>query len=122
MTFALYAAGVGLVAAVLGLGRIVWWTQPWIGQALALAIPLLAAAIFIEHHRANPLLNTRWLASADILRFAVVVVMARIVLSEQTTSAVGLLNLLARMLISSAVCSRSSWQRRWPAWSPAPSH
>lgn len=96
VTFALYAAGVGLVAAVLGLGRIVWWTQPWIGQALALAIPLLAAAIFIEHHRANPLLNTRWLASADILRFAVVVVMARIVLSEQTTSAVGLLTLLGQ--------------------------
>jgi len=96
VTFVLYASGVALLAAVLGEGRIVWWTQPWIGRALAAAIPLLTAAIVIEHYRANPLLNTRWLASADIVRFAVVVIMARIVLSEQTTAAVGLLTVLGQ--------------------------
>ena len=74
-----------LFAAVLGLGRIVWWTEAaWIGWALLAAIPMLAAALVIEHGRANPLLNTRWLGSADILRFAIVTIMARIVLSEQT--------------------------------------
>ena len=97
VTFALFAGSMGLFAAVLGLGRYVWWTQStWIGWALLLAIPMLAAALIIEHHRANPLLNTRWLGSADIIRFAVVTLMARIVLPEQTYGAVGLLTVLGQ--------------------------
>ncbi|MEG8039971.1 MFS transporter [Sphingomonas sp. LR60] len=97
VTFALFAGSMGLFAAVLGLGRYVWWTQSaWIGWALLGAIPMLAAALIIEHHRANPLLNTRWLGSADIIRFAVVTLMARIVLSEQTYGAVGLLTVLGQ--------------------------
>ena len=97
VTFALFAGSMGLFAAVLGLGRIVWWTQAaWIGWALIIAIPMLALALLIESGRANPLLSTRWLASADIIRFTVVTVMARIVLSEQTVGAVGLLNALGQ--------------------------
>ncbi len=97
VTFALFATSMALFAAVLGLGRIVWWTQaPWIGWALIAAIPMLSVALLIEHGRANPLLNTRWLASADIVRFAVVTVMARIVLSEQSVGAVGLLTVLGQ--------------------------
>jgi len=97
LTFALFAGSMALFAAVLGLGRVVWWTQaPWIGWALLAAIPMLAAALIVESGRANPLLNTRWLASTDIVRFAVVTVMARIVLSEQTAGAVGLLNALGQ--------------------------
>ncbi len=97
VSFALLGTAVALVAAVLGLGRIVWWTEArWIGWALIAAIPLFAAAVMIEHNRENPLLNTRWLGSADILRFAVVTVMARIVLSEQSYAAVGLLTVLGQ--------------------------
>ncbi|MGP7794730.1 MFS transporter [Sphingomonas sp. CLY1604] len=97
VTFILFAGSMALFAAVLGLGRIVWWTNaPWIGWALVAAIPMLAAALLIEHHRANPLLNTRWLGSADIVRFAVVTIMARILLSEQTYASVGLLTVLGQ--------------------------
>lgn len=97
VTFVLFAGSMALFAAVLGLGRTVWWTEAaWIGWALLAAIPMLGAALFVEHGRANPLLNTRWLASADIVRFAVVTVMARIVLSEQTSGAVGLLTVLGQ--------------------------
>lgn len=97
VTFTLFGGALALVAAVLGLGRIVWWTEaPWIGWSLAAAIPMLAAALAIEHGRRNPLLNTRWLGSADIVRFAIVTVMARIVLSEQTFGAVGLLTVLGQ--------------------------
>ncbi|MBW6522036.1 MFS transporter [Sphingomonas sp. RHCKR47] len=97
VTFVLFAGSMALFAAVLGLGRIDWWTQAnWIGWALIAAIPMLAAALVIEHGRANPLLNTRWLASADILRFTIVTIMARIVLSEQNTGAVGLLTVLGQ--------------------------
>jgi len=97
VTFALFAGSMALFAAVLGLGRVVWWTEAaWIGWALIAAIPMLGAALLIESGRANPLLNTRWLASADIIRFAVVTAMARIVLSEQTAGAVGLLTALGQ--------------------------
>ncbi|WP_245647718.1 MFS transporter [Novosphingobium lentum] len=97
VTFGLFAGSVALVAAVLGQGRIVWWTQaPWIGWSLVAAIPMFIGALAIEHHRARPLINTRWLGSADIVRFAVVTIMARIVLSEQTYAAVGLLTTLGQ--------------------------
>jgi len=95
VTFVLFGGAAALLASVLGLGRIVWWTNaPWIAWALIGAIVMFAAAVLIEHHRANPLLNTRWLASADIVRFAIVTIMARIALSEQSFGAVGLLNTL----------------------------
>jgi MFS family permease len=97
VTFVLFGGALALIAAVLGQGRYVWWTNAaWIGWALIIAMPMLAAALIIEHHRANPLLNTRWLGSADIVRFAVVTIMARIVLSEQTYAAVGLLTVLGQ--------------------------
>ncbi len=97
LTFILFAGAMALFAAVLGEGRIVWWTNAaWIGWALIAAIPMLGAALVIEHHRVNPLLNTRWLGSADIVRFTIVTIMARIVLSEQTYAAVGLLTLLGQ--------------------------
>ncbi len=97
VTFPLFAGSMALFAAVLGLGRIVWWTEAaWTGWALLAAIPMLLAALAIEQGRANPLINTRWLGSADIVRFTVVTVMARIVLSEQTYGAVGLLTVLGQ--------------------------
>jgi MFS family permease len=97
VTFTLFAGALALIAAVLGQGRILWWTEAaWIGWALVIAIPMLMAALVIEHGRANPLLNTRWLGSADIVRFTIVTIMARVVLSEQTYAAVGLLNVLGQ--------------------------
>lgn len=92
VTFPIFAAGIGLLCAVLGMGRSLWWFEaPWIGPALIGAIVLLPIAWLIEHHRARPLLNTRWLASRDIVRFALVSILVRIVLSEQTIGASGLL-------------------------------
>jgi len=97
VTFTLFAVAIALLSAVLGQWRLVWWFEaPWIGWALVVAIPLFAAALVIEHGRANPLLNTRWLGSADIVRFTVVTLMARLVLSEQTYAAVGLLTVLGQ--------------------------
>jgi len=97
VTFVLFAVAIALLSAVLGQGRLVWWFEAaWIGWALVIAIPLFAAALVIEHGRANPLLNTRWLGSADIVRFAIVTLMARLVLSEQTYAAVGLLTVLGQ--------------------------
>jgi MFS family permease len=95
VTFPILATGLGLVCAVLGLGRSLWWFDaPWIAPAIIVALVLIGIAFTIEHYRANPLLNTRWLASRDILRFALVAVLTRAVLSEQNVGAFGLLSVL----------------------------
>jgi len=92
VTFALYATGVALLCAVLGQGRILWWTAtPWLGWATSASFVLLGAAMVVEHNRANPLLNTRWMGSRDMVRFAIVAISVRVLLSEQTYGAFGLL-------------------------------
>lgn len=95
LTFALFAPGIALLCAVLSLGRIDWWLEaPWIGWALSGAIVLLVAALAVEHFRANPLINTRWLASGTMVRLAVSMVLIRVALSEQATGAVGFMQAL----------------------------
>lgn len=91
LTFALFAPGIALLSAVLALGRTVWWSTPWLGYAIAGAIVLVAAALLIEHNRANPLLNIRWLTSAEIVQFAALAAAMRVLLSEQSFGASGLL-------------------------------
>jgi MFS family permease len=94
LTFALFAPGMALLTAALSFGRVLWWTdQMWIGVALAASIALLAAAFVHERRRAEPLLNLRWLTSGAIARMAVALVLLRVVLSEQSVGAVGLLRL-----------------------------
>lgn len=94
LTIVLLAPGLALLTAVLVQGRIVWWTTPWIGYAVAAAILLTGAAMMIEHNRANPLLNTRWIGSRDVLRFAAVAAVMRVLLTEQNYGSVGLLTAL----------------------------
>lgn len=95
LTLALFAPGMALLCAVLSLGRIDWWFDAeWIGWALCGAIVLLTAAMAVEHFRANPLINTRWLASGTMVRLAVSVMLIRFALSEQSTGAVGFLQAL----------------------------
>ncbi|PYG51373.1 MFS transporter [Pantoea sp. AG1095] len=95
LTFMLMAPGMALLCAVLSLGRIEWWfSTPWLGVALALALVLIVAAIVVEHNRKNPLLNTRWLSNGTIVRLGIVMIMMRILLAEQNTGAVGFLQQL----------------------------
>lgn len=93
LTFVLLASGLSLVIAVLSEGRIEWWTErAWMGWALAAGVALIAAAILVEHHRANPLINTRWLGTRQMVRLMLVAASIRILLSEQAFGSVGLLN------------------------------
>jgi MFS family permease len=91
VTFALFAPGMMLLLAVLTQGRIVWWTTPWIGYAFAASIVLIGGAMLIEHNRANPMLNTRWMRTRGVLRFALVAATVRLLLGEQSSGTVGLL-------------------------------
>ncbi|QQZ44293.1 MFS transporter [Pseudomonas sp. SK3(2021)] len=95
LTFAILASGVALLCAVLSLGRIDWWLEaPWIGYASAGSIVLILAGLAIEHNRSNPMLMTRWLGSGAAIRLALAVILIRMVLSEQSTGAVGFLQAL----------------------------
>ncbi len=95
LTLALFAPGMALLCAALSLGRVDWWFDAdWIGWALAGAIVLLTAAVAVEHFRANPLINTRWLASGTMVRLGVSVLLIRFALSEQSTGAVGFMQAL----------------------------
>lgn len=95
VTFMLLAPGMALICGVLSLGRIEWWfTTPWLGICLAVALVLIVAAIVIEHNRTNPLINTRWLSSGMMVRLGIVMIMMRIVLAEQNTGVVGFLQQL----------------------------
>ena len=91
LTFFLLAPGMALLSAVFSQARTVWWTTSWIGWALAGAVVLVSAALLIEHNRANPLLNIRWLGSVEILQFALLAASMRIFLAEQNFGSMGLL-------------------------------
>jgi MFS family permease len=94
LTFALFAPGVALLCAVLAMGRVYWWFEaPWLGWCLVGAIVLGTAALTIEHNRRNPLLNIRWLTTANMVRLALAVLLIRIVQSE-ATGTVGFLQAL----------------------------
>jgi hypothetical protein len=94
VTIALLVPAFVLIGGVLGVGRYVWWTDtPWLGWALVAAIPLVCAAILFEHYRARPLIQTRWIGTVEMLRFAIVAFIVRVALSEQTYGSVGLLTL-----------------------------
>ncbi len=95
VTFLLVAPAVALVGAVLAQGRIQWWPdQPWMAWALVAAFLLFLLAGFVEHHREQPLIQTRWLGSADVARFMLGALGIRLLLSEQTFAATGLMRTL----------------------------
>ena len=95
LTFAILSSGVALLCAVLSLGRIDWWLEaPWIGVASTCSLVLIMTGLAIEHNRANPMLMTRWLGSGAMIRLALAVILIRMVLSEQSTGAVGFMQML----------------------------
>jgi hypothetical protein len=91
VSFALLAGGIALLTAFMAQGRIVNWSADWLGYALAGAIVMVGTSLWIEHERANPMLMIRWMTSSDILKFAITGALVRVLLSEQTVGATGLL-------------------------------
>ncbi|MER8376737.1 hypothetical protein [Mesorhizobium sp. M1409] len=92
LTFGLYAAGIGLFGAAMGVGSYLWWTNvSWIGWCLAAALPCLALVAAIEYHRARPLIDVRWLSAGTFVRWAMIAVICRLAQSEQ---AVGVISML----------------------------
>jgi hypothetical protein len=92
VTIAVFVPATLLFCGVMALGRTYWWTNaPFLGWMLAASIALIGIALLIEFNRRNPLLHLNWLGGADMLRFAIVSILVRLALAEQTYGSVGLL-------------------------------
>ncbi len=95
ISFLLIFIGFGSLTVVAITGAQYWWTeQAWLGWTLVAGIATLALAAIIELNRKTPLLDIRWLASPGIMHFAASLLFFRLILSEQTAGAAGLLGTL----------------------------
>jgi MFS family permease len=90
VSYLFLAVGFGLAAVGLTVGRFYWWLEvSWLGVMFACAIAALAIAAVIELNRESPFLDFRWLTSREVLHLAGVLLLFRIVLTEQTSGAFG---------------------------------
>lgn len=95
LSYLLVAVGFGCIAIVLTMGRLYWWFEaPWLGVLLAVAIVTLTSVALIELNRELPLIDVRWLASREILHFTAVLLVFRLVASEQSAIAANFYQLL----------------------------
>lgn len=95
LSFAFLAPAIALVGAVFAQMRYEWWEDnPWMAYAVIAALIMVTVAGLIEHHRAHPLVMTRWLGTGDAFRFGMGAVGMRFLLSEQSYTAPGLLRML----------------------------
>ncbi|MEL0254287.1 MAG: MFS transporter, partial [Novosphingobium sp.] len=95
LSILLLVPGMSLLIAVLTQGRIEWWTsRPWMGWALIGGLVMVTTAFVIEHFRRNPLINTRWLGTREMVRLIGIAAAVRILLSEQAFGSVGLLTVV----------------------------
>lgn len=94
LSFTLFASGIALLCAFLVQGRIVWWTTAWLGWLLVSGIGLSGLALCLEVRRQRPMLDWHWMTVPQMLIFAVMGAMARLLTSEQTVGAAGLMTIL----------------------------
>ncbi|WP_438749278.1 MFS transporter [Pararhizobium sp. O133] len=99
LSYLLLATGFGCLAVFLTLGRLYWWFEaPWLGLLLACSITALTVMVVIELPRKMPLIDMRWLFTRENMHMAGILLLFRVVSSEQTTTAanfymqLGLLN------------------------------
>jgi MFS family permease len=91
VSYLFLACGFGTLAIVLSMGRYYWWLEaPWLGWLLVTSIVCLVVVAVIELNRKYPLLDVRWLLSPEILHFAGVLMLFRMLMSEQSSGISGL--------------------------------
>lgn len=88
VSYLFIAVGFGAGAVILITGRTYWWTEArWIGELLVVMFSALTIAAVLELNRERPLIDLRWLVSREVLHFAAVLVLFRLMLAEQTAVA-----------------------------------
>lgn len=88
VSYLFVAIGFGSLAIVLTTGRLYWWLEAqWVGELSVLSLVCLTIAALIELNRKQPFIDIRWLVSPEILHFTTVLLLFRLLLTEQTASA-----------------------------------
>jgi MFS family permease len=88
LSYLLLAIGFGCLAVFLTLGRLYWWFEaPWLGVLLAGSIAALTVMAALELPRKMPLIDLRWVFSKENMHMAGILLLFRVVSSEQTTTA-----------------------------------
>jgi len=91
----LLAVMFGCFSLVLSLGKTYWWFEsPWLGMLTAVGLVALIGLLVVEFHRENPIIDLRWLGTGEMVRFAMLLLAFRILLSEQSTGMVNFFTVL----------------------------
>ena len=91
VSFGLLAISMGCMAVVFTMGRLYWWLEvDWLGWMLVVSIVSGCLVAVIELNRKNNLIDIRWITSREIVHFAGVLLVFRILLTEQSTGAINL--------------------------------
>jgi MFS family permease len=89
VSYALLATSMGCLAVVFTMGRLYWWLEAdWLGWMLVIAIVTGVLMTIIELNRKTNLIDVRWITSREIIHFAGVLLVFRMLLTEQSTGAI----------------------------------
>ncbi len=90
VSYLFLAVGFGTLAVVLSMGRYYWWLEaPWLGWLLVVSIVSLVIVAVIELNRKYPLLDIKWLLSPEVAHFAGVLMLFRMLMTEQSSGISG---------------------------------
>jgi len=91
LSYSLLAVCMGCLAIVFTMGRLYWWLEAdWLGWLMIVAIVTGCLMAIIELNRKNNLIDIRWITSWEIVHFAGVLLIFRMLLTEQSTGAINL--------------------------------
>lgn len=95
ISFSFWAGGMALFCGFLVQGRIIWWTsEEWLGWMLAISMMMIGFALWLESKRRNPMLDWYWISRPQILMFGFLGAFTRVLTTEQTVGATGLMETL----------------------------
>eukprot|EP00913_Durusdinium_trenchii_P004188 g3880.t1 len=95
VSYGLLAASMGCFAVFFTMGRLYWWLEAdWLGWLLAAGIASGSLMIMLELNRKNNLIDVRWISSWEIVHFAGVLLVFRMLLTEQSTGAINFMRQL----------------------------
>lgn len=90
--YSLLAISMGCLAIVFTMGRLYWWFEAdWIAWLLIISIVTASILAMIELNRKNNMVDFRWITSREIVHFAGILLVFRILLTEQSTGAINFL-------------------------------
>jgi MFS family permease len=97
-TYFLFAIAMGCLAIFFTMGRIYWWREAnWLAWVLITAIVSGTLVAMIELNRRQHLIDIRWITSREIIHFTGVLLVFRVLLTEQSSGAINFLRQLGLM-------------------------